>query len=73
VFHAGTRAEGGRYFTSGGRFLVVAASGVDLEQACKKAYESVHSIKCEGAFYRTDIGISEQGKALNRKTAESFS
>jgi phosphoribosylamine--glycine ligase len=73
VFHAGTRAEGGRYYTSGGRVLVVAASGVDLEQACNKAYESVRSIKCEGAFYRTDIGVSGQGKALNRRTAESFS
>jgi phosphoribosylamine---glycine ligase len=73
VFHAGTSGEKGRYYTNGGRFLVVAASGTDLEAARKKVYESVRAIKCEGSFYRTDIGASEQGKVLHHTTAKSVS
>jgi phosphoribosylamine--glycine ligase len=67
VFHAGTRSEKGRFYTNGGRVLVVAASGSDLQQALNKAYETVRSIKCEGAFYRTDIGASEREGNFNRR------
>jgi phosphoribosylamine--glycine ligase len=71
VFHAGTRSEGGRYFTNGGRFLVVAASGSDVHEALSHAYEAVRSIKCDGAFYRTDIGASEQQKSFHGQAAKS--
>jgi phosphoribosylamine--glycine ligase len=72
VFHAGTRMESGRYYTNGGRVLVVAANGADLAQACANAYQAVRSIKCGGAFYRTDIGASEQEKALHGQAAKSI-
>src|SRR6202142_359195 len=71
VFHAGTRCEKARYYTNGGRVLVVAAKGSNLQQALDKAYQSVHSIKCEGSFYRTDIGASEQEKTLFGKAVKS--
>jgi phosphoribosylamine--glycine ligase len=73
VFHAGTRSEKGRFYTNGGRVLVVAASGSDLQKALDKAYETVRSIKCEGAFYRTDIGASERAKELQGQAAKSTS
>jgi phosphoribosylamine--glycine ligase len=73
VFHAGTRSENGRFYTNGGRVLVVAASGSDLRQALHKAYEVVRSIKCEGAFYRTDIGASERARELQGQAAKSTS
>jgi phosphoribosylamine-glycine ligase len=52
---------------------VVAASGSDLQKALDKAYETVRSIKCEGAFYRTDIGASERAKELQGQAAKSTS
>jgi phosphoribosylamine-glycine ligase len=53
--------------------LVVAASGSDLQQALNRAYETVRSIKCEGAFYRTDIGASERARELQGQAAKSTS
>ena len=57
VFHAAsTRREGNSYYTTGGRILVVAASGSDLDEALKRVYERIGSLHIEGAFYRRDIG-----------------
>src|ERR1700722_4953549 len=56
VFHAGTRREGERYYTTGGRVLSVAASGDDLAAASNIAYEAASKIKIDGAHYRKDIG-----------------
>jgi phosphoribosylamine--glycine ligase len=72
VFHAGTRVEDGRYYTTGGRFLVVAAKGANLEQSRASVYELLRSIQCDGAFYRTDIGAGEKRNATYRE-AENFS
>ncbi|MBO8171703.1 MAG: phosphoribosylamine--glycine ligase [Bacillaceae bacterium] len=56
VFHAGTKQEGDKVLTSGGRVLGVTALAPDLEEAQRKAYEAVEKIKFDGAHYRTDIG-----------------
>jgi len=56
VFHAGTRREGEKYYTTGGRVLSVAASGDDLASASSIAYEAASRIKIDGARYRKDIG-----------------
>lgn len=66
VFHAGTKLQGSKYYTSGGRFLVVAASGKDLAQACQNVYDGLDLIHCEGAFYRSDIGASKEGAKISR-------
>jgi len=42
--------------TSGGRVLMVVASGQTAAQARDKALASVRKIKCDNLFYRTDIG-----------------
>ncbi|MCP4132933.1 MAG: phosphoribosylamine--glycine ligase [bacterium] len=55
VFHAGTRSEGGKIYTNGGRVLNVTALGDSLEQAKEKVYNEIEKIQFEGAFYRKDI------------------
>ena len=55
VFHAGTRKEGGRVVTSGGRVLTVVARGKTLEEARAKVYANLGRINFEGCFYRKDI------------------
>jgi phosphoribosylamine--glycine ligase len=62
VFHAGTtlRADPlagreGRVVTDGGRVLNVTAIGSTLAEAQARAYEAVHTIKFQGAWYRRDI------------------
>ncbi len=56
VYHAGTRLEGGRYFTAGGRVLGVTATGNDLRSALDSAYKAVETINFDKAHYRGDIG-----------------
>jgi len=55
VFHAGTRNEGERIVTSGGRVLGVTAMAPDIAAAVKKAYRTVGRITFDGAYYRKDI------------------
>ncbi|HNR29730.1 MAG TPA: phosphoribosylamine--glycine ligase [Candidatus Hydrogenedentes bacterium] len=56
VFHAGTRQEGDRLLTSGGRVLNVTACDPDIRSAIDKAYGAVRKITFDDAHYRTDIG-----------------
>jgi phosphoribosylamine--glycine ligase len=56
VFHAGTRLEGGRAVTSGGRVLGVTALGATIAQAKLHAYSGVKKIRWPGAWCRKDIG-----------------
>ncbi|MBI5178477.1 MAG: phosphoribosylamine--glycine ligase [Nitrospinae bacterium] len=55
VFHAGTKREGGKVLTTGGRVLGVTANAPTVAEAVKKAYECAGKIKFEGMFYRKDI------------------
>jgi phosphoribosylamine--glycine ligase len=55
VFHAGTRREGGRFVTAGGRVLGVTARGADLRAARDRAYEAAERIRFEGRHLRRDI------------------
>ena len=56
VYHAGTRKDGSKYLTNGGRVLGVTAIGDDLDKALAKAYSAVDKIKFTDAHYRKDIG-----------------
>jgi len=56
VFHAGTRLEGGRVLTNGGRVLCVTALGDSLRIARGRAYETVEAIRFDGMQFRRDIG-----------------
>ena len=55
VFHAGTKMDGDKLVTNGGRVLGVTAVGNDIADAQKKAYEAVDKIKFKGAYCRRDI------------------
>jgi len=57
VFHAGTKLEGGRLVTDGGRVLGVTAVDKDLASAMMSAYEAVNKIHFDGMHYRRDIGM----------------
>jgi phosphoribosylamine--glycine ligase len=56
VFHAGTRLDGGRVLSSGGRVLTACALGDDLAQARERAYAALAPITLDGSFFRRDIG-----------------
>ena len=56
VFHAGTKKDGDRVLTNGGRVLGITALGTDLGAAIKKAYTAVEKIGWDGIHYRKDIG-----------------
>lgn len=56
LYHAGTREENGRFYTSGGRVLGVTGMGITLEDAIRKAYEGASRISWTDFFYRKDIG-----------------
>lgn len=61
VFHAGTRLDGHRLVTSGGRVLGVTARGRDLAQARALAYGAIGpgagKIEFSGMHFRRDIGM----------------
>ena len=56
VFHAGTKKEGDKFLTNGGRVLGVTALGETITEAIERAYKAVELIHFEGAHYRRDIG-----------------
>jgi phosphoribosylamine--glycine ligase len=56
VFHAGTREEGGRLVTDGGRVLSVVGLGDDLEAARERSLDAADRIEFEGKTLRRDIG-----------------
>jgi phosphoribosylamine--glycine ligase len=56
VFHAGTKLDGKKVVTNGGRVLCVTALGDSLKTARARAYEAVDAIRFDGMQYRKDIG-----------------
>ncbi len=63
VFHAGTRLDGKKPVTNGGRVLCVTALGDSVRMARTRAYEVIDGIRFDGMQYRKDIGH----RALKRK------
>jgi phosphoribosylamine--glycine ligase len=57
VYHAGTRLDGDKVITAGGRVLAASASGDTLEAARCRAYEGVSRIRFPGSFHRGDIAL----------------
>ena len=56
VFHAGTKSDGDRVVSKGGRILCVTGLGENREEALSKAYSTISKINFEGMQYRKDIG-----------------
>jgi phosphoribosylamine--glycine ligase len=56
VFHAGTKLEGDKVLTTGGRVLCACALGDSVADAQAKAYAAAAPITWSGEFHRHDIG-----------------
>ena len=57
VFHSGTKFnDKGQIVTNGGRVLGVTATGKDLKEARKKAYEATEWVSFENKYMRPEIG-----------------
>lgn len=56
VFHAGTKFDGDKIVTNGGRVLGVVAKGDDLKGARSNAYKATEWIDFENKYKRNDIG-----------------
>jgi phosphoribosylamine--glycine ligase len=65
VFHAGTRQDGARILTSGGRVLCAVGLGDGVAEAQRAAYALVDTLSWQGMQYRRDIGW----RAIARATA----
>ena len=56
VFHAGTKREGNKVLTSGGRVLGVCSFGNTIHEAIDTVYNDIEKISFERCFFRRDIG-----------------
>ncbi|MFZ3358492.1 MAG: phosphoribosylamine--glycine ligase [Xanthobacteraceae bacterium] len=56
IFHAGTKAEGGKILANGGRVLDVSAIGKTVREAQARAYQAVSLVRWPEGFCRHDIG-----------------
>lgn len=56
VYHMGTKADGDRVLTAGGRVLFVVGRGETLAEARERALADVRRIGCDHLFHRSDIG-----------------
>jgi phosphoribosylamine--glycine ligase len=68
VFHAGTRREGTKYYTSGGRVLSAVAAGKELADCRRIVYDICSRIGFEGRQFRRDIAAG--GDQKSRAAAE---
>ena len=59
VYHAGTKFDGDKTVTAGGRVLGVTSFGKDVAEAAANAYKGLEKIKFEGMHFRRDIGITK--------------
>ena len=63
VFHCGTKADGDKVLTAGGRVLSVTGTGATLREAVDKAYAAIGCISFDKMFYRKDIAHRAFGRA----------
>ena len=54
-FHAGTKGDGEKVLSAGGRVLNIVCKDKDLKKAVEKCYEEVKKINFDKMTYRTDI------------------
>ena len=57
VFHAGTKQEGEKIKTNGGRVIALTSFGENMNDALKKSFDSAEKIAFEGKYFRKDIGF----------------
>ena len=57
VFHAGTKFQGEKIVTNGGRVLSVSSIGKDFHEALEISYRNIENIHFENMYYRRDLGF----------------
>ena len=57
VFHAGTKQEGEKVKTNGGRVIALTSFGENMNDSLKKSFDSAEKIAFEGKYFRKDIGF----------------
>ncbi len=67
VFHAGTRIDGDKVVTNGGRVLCATGLGKTVTEAQQNAYALVDAIDWQGVMFRTDIAY----RAIARENSEN--
>ena len=68
VYHMGTKWDGDRLLTNGGRVMMVVAEGKDIRDAQRKVYAELGKISCDALFYRRDIAhVALDGRLLDGK------
>jgi phosphoribosylamine--glycine ligase len=72
LLHAGTKREGEKLVTSGGRVLGVTATGNSLDAALGRAYEAAGKIHFDGVHYRRDIGRHGRESSAARDELRHF-
>jgi phosphoribosylamine---glycine ligase len=61
IFHSGTKQEGDRVLTNGGRVFAITSFGRNIQDAVNKSFHSAEKIHYEGKYYRKDIGKDLMG------------
>jgi phosphoribosylamine--glycine ligase len=67
VFHAGTKIDGDKILTNGGRVLCATGLGKSVTEAQENAYALVDAIDWQGLMFRTDIAY----RAIERENKEN--
>lgn len=57
VFHAGTKLEGEKVLTNGGRVMTLTSFGESINEALEKSFANAEIVDFEGKYYRKDIGF----------------
>lgn len=56
VFHAGTKQQGSKVVTNGGRVMALTSFGTTMNEALQKSFGNAEQIKYDEKYYRKDIG-----------------
>jgi phosphoribosylamine--glycine ligase len=56
VFHSGTKLDGDKVLTNGGRVFAITSFGKTIEEAVNKSFDTAGKINYEGKYFRRDIG-----------------
>ena len=57
VFHAGTKVDGTKTVTNGGRVLALTSFGDSFDEAIKKSYQNIEKLHFDKMYFRKDIGF----------------
>lgn len=57
AFHAGTRMDGDKILTNGGRVLAISSLANSMDEALEMSYKNAERIFFDKMYYRTDLGF----------------